>query len=612
MTMMISPSVSHGDLFHDDNIDVKYAPPVDAHSAESNPEDNSNNFNNNEKKEFFLKKWLRKLEIDGTQGFSIQQLFLLNYDLRPVEEARRKWHWYHFVFFWIADSFNINTWQIAATGVKAGLSWWVTWITVWIGYGLCAAFVTASARVGNAYHISFPVSCRSSFGIWGSLWPIINRVVMACVWFGVQSTIGGNCVELMLRSIFGNNLNVKIHNTLTGNITSFQMLSFFLFWLFQLPFIYFPPHIVRHLFTIKAIVCPIAGIAFLIWTLIKADGGGPVIHQGSTISGSEFGWAFINSVMNSLANFATLIVNAPDFSRFANKPNASIWSQFISLPICFSITCLIGILVSSASTILYGETYWNPLDVLSRFLDGYSSGDRGGVFLISFGFAIAQLGTNISANSLSAGTDMTALLPKYINIRRGGFICAVIGYAICPWNLMTSSSMFTTYLSAYSVFLSSIAGVVFCDYYILKKGYLILEDLFIANKSSPYYYFKGINWRAYIAYICGILPNIVGFVGETKTHKVPMGATYVYYFSFFTGYTASSCVLLLLTILSPINGLPDAKIFEFKFFEEWQEVEDFDIFFNQRKEQIVTSSEIDQESGSTVERQFIASTNEKC
>lgn len=604
------------EIFETTSIDSKSSPYNNNNNndIDNNNNNNENDSNNGKKKEFFLIRWLKPFEIEGTQDFTIKQLFLLNYDLRPVEEKRRKWHWYHFVFFWIADSFNINTWEIASTGVKAGLSWWVVWITVWLGYFFCGCFVTASARVGNAYHISFPVSCRSSFGIWGSLWPIINRVVMACIWFGVQSTIGGNCVELMLRSIFGNDLDSRIHNTIGGgNITSFKMLSFFLYWFFQLPFIYLPPHIVRHLFTVKAILCPMAGIAFLIWTLVKADGGGPVIHQGSTISGSEFGWAFVNSTMNSLANFATLIVNAPDFSRFANKPKAAIWSQFIALPICFSITCLIGILVSSSSTILYNETYWNPLDVLSRFLDGYSRGDRGGVFLISFGFAIAQLGTNISANSLSAGTDMTALLPKYMNIRRGGFICAAIGYAICPWNLMSSSSMFTTYLSAYSVFLSSIAGVVFCDYYILKKGLLNLTDLFIADNSSPYYYSNGINWRAYVAYICGILPNIVGFVGATKTHSVPIGATYVYYFSFFTGYAASSSVLLILTLLFPINGLPkDCKIFEFKFFEEWQNVEDFDLIFRDKELSLgIVEDEDDELYASSIEDAFAATTTSR-
>lgn len=545
-------------------------------TAYINYETNSEDLNSNStsRDQSLLQKVDDFVTIEGTEGLSLSQLFLYNYDLRPVEEARRTWSWYNYVFFWIADSFNVNTWQIAATGVQAGLSWWVTWITVILGYTLCGLFVTQSARVGNAYHISFPVSCRSSFGIWGSLWPVINRVVMAIIWFGVQSSIGGNCMELILRSIFGNDLNTRIPNTIGGDaISSFGVLSFFLFWLFQLPFIWLPPHKVRHLFTVKAIVAPICGIAFLIWTLVKADGGGPVIRQKSTISGAAFGWAFVNSTMNSLSNFATLIVNAPDFSRMANKPKAAVYSQMIALPVTFSITCLIGVLVSSASTVLFGETFWNPLDVLSGLLNQYDSKSRCGVFFISFGFVIAQIGTNISANSLSAGTDMTALLPKYINIRRGGFICAAIGFAICPWNLMTSSSMFTTYLSAYSVFLSAIAGVVFCDYYILKRGLIYLEDLYVARKSSPYYYSFGINWRAYVAYICGILPNIVGFVGATKTHVVPIGATYVYYFSFFTGFTASTAVLLVLTKIFPIGGTPEK--FEWKFLEEWQEVEHF-------------------------------------
>ncbi|VEU22762.1 DEKNAAC103818 [Brettanomyces naardenensis] len=540
----------------------------------------------------FFSRFINWVEIDGTRGLSMSQLFLYNYDLKPVEAARRTWRWYSFCFFWIADSFNVNTWQIAATGIEAGMSVWQTWGTIWLGYFFCGCFVTIAARVGTYYHVSFPVSCRSSFGIWGSLFPVLNRVFMAMVWFGVQSAIGGQCVQLMLRSVFGNDLDTKIPNKLgtSGNITSFGLLSFFLFWLFQLPFIYMKPHVVRHLFTVKAAICPIAGIGFLIWTLIKADGGGPVIRRKSTLHGSALAWAFISSMMNSLSNFATVIVNAPDFSRMAHGKQSAVWSQFLTLPISFSLTCLIGILVSSASTILYGQTYWNPLDVLSRFLDHYSSGARTGVFFISFGFSLAQLGTNISANSLSAGTDMTALLPKFINIRRGGFICAAVGFAICPWNLLSSSSMFTTYLSAYSTFLSAIAGTVFCDYFILKKGYLRLKELYLADDSSAYYYSRGVNWRAYAAYICGILPNIVGFVGATQTHKVPEGATKLYYFNFFAGYISSVASLLVLSMIFPVKGLP-CKVFERKWFEEWQNVEDFDQFFDTQLRSARTSED---------------------
>ncbi|KAI0461626.1 hypothetical protein LJB42_004697 [Komagataella kurtzmanii] len=526
-------------------------------------------------------KLLDKLVVQEEKDLSASQSFLFNFDLRPVERRRRLWSWFNYVFFWISDSFNINTWQIAATGIQAGLSWWTCWLSVWLGYSLTGIFVTVSARVGIYYHISFPVSCRSSFGVFGSIWPVFNRVVMACVWYGVQGYIGGTTMALMLRSIFGNDLNTRIPDGISSpNVTTFEFLSFFLFWLFSLPFIWLAPHTVRHLFTVKSYVVPVAGIAFLIWTIKKADGIGPVVKQPSTISGSEFGWAFIRSVMNSLANFATLIVNAPDFSRFSKTKASAKWAQLFSIPLCFSITSLIGILVSSASTIIYGETYWSPIDVLGRFLDNYTSGNRAGVFFISFAFALAQLGTNISANSLSAGTDATALLPRYITIRRGGYICAAVGLCICPWELLSSSNKFTTYLSAYSVFLSAIFGVLFADYYIVRRGWLVLNDLYNAEKTSAYTYWHGINYRAFVAYICGILPNIVGFVGATGAGSVPQGAMYVYDFNFFAGFGVSVFIYVLLCYIHPLPGVPyeiKKDLFKKGWYEEYAEVENFDV-----------------------------------
>lgn len=118
-------------------------------------------------------------------------------------------------------------------------------------------------------------------------------------------------------------------------------------------------------------------------------------------------------------------------------------------------------------------------------------------------------------------------MPRFINIRRGGFVCAAVGLAMCPWNLLSSSNNFTTYLSSYSVFLSSIAGVLICDYYVVRKGYLQVKDLYSARRTGPYFYLFGINLRAYGAYIAGILINVVGFAGAIG-RNVPVGAQYIY------------------------------------------------------------------------------------
>jgi NCS1 family nucleobase:cation symporter-1 len=232
----------------------------------------------------------------------------------------------------------------------------------------------------------------------------------------------------------------------------------------------------------------------------------------------------------------------------------------ITIPVGFAVTSFIGIIVSSSSTVIYGEAIWNPLDLLSKFLDEGGSGQRFGVFVIAMAFTLAQLGTNIAANSVSAGTDMTALLPRYINIRRGGYVCAIVGLAMCPWNLLSSSNNFTTYLSSYSVFLSSIAGVLICDYYWVRKGYLEVKELYDARKTGPYYYTWGCNWRGYTAYICGILINIVGFVDAIDVdHKynIPIGARYIYNLNFFVGFIISSGTYWLLSHFFPVPACAD-------------------------------------------------------
>ncbi|KAL8969676.1 MAG: hypothetical protein Q9183_001887 [Haloplaca sp. 2 TL-2023] len=499
------------------------------------------------------KYYVNKLAVKSEPGLTNTQLMLTNHDLKPVEPERRQWGPWNFVGFWVADSFNINTWMIASSMISGddGIAWWQSWLCVWIGYTISGFFICLTGRIGATYHISFPVVGRASFGVWGSLWPVFNRAAMACIWYGVQAWIGGHCVKLMIRSIW--TAFEDLPNTFPDQSTNTRdYVSFFLFWFFSLPAIWFPVHKIRHLFTVKAYFVPAAGLAFFIWAIRKADGLGPIVHQPSKATGSALAWGMVKGIMSSIANFATLIVNDPDFARFARKPKDALWSQFFTIPTGFAVTSFIGIIVSSSSAVIYGgNPVWNPLDLLDRFLEGANSGERFGVFMIASAFALAQLGTNIAANSISAGTDMTALLPRFLNIRRGGYICALVGLAMCPWNLLSSSNNFTTYLSAYSVFLSSIAGVIICDYYFVRKGYLQIRDLYSARPDSPYYFTFGFHWRGYAAYICGILINIVGFVGAIGK-PVPAGATYIYNLNFFCGFIVASGTYYLFCRFFPI------------------------------------------------------------
>ncbi|KAK7039483.1 permease for cytosine/purines, uracil, thiamine, allantoin-domain-containing protein [Favolaschia claudopus] len=498
---------------------------------------------------------LQRLEVAHEPGLTHSQLFLTNEDLQPVPEEKRTWTAFNFFAFWVADSFNVNTWMIVSSMVQLGLSWWQAWICVWVGYGIVAPFIVLNARPGAIFHVTFPVVARTSFGLYGSLWTTFNRAAMACIWYGVQASIGGNCVLVMLRAMWPSVNNIPNHLPASSGTTTKDFMCFFLFWLISLPAIWFPIHKIRHLFTVKAVVAPTAGITFFIWCIVKAKGVGPIIHQSSTLHGSELGWAMVSSLMSAMSNMATLVTNAPDFASRAKTPSAALLPQLLSVPITFSLVSFIGIIVSSSSVAIYGDAIWSPIDLLARFLDDSPShATRFGVWFISASFIIAQLGTNISANSVSAGCDLTALFPRFINIRRGGFVAAIVGLCMLPWNLLKSSNSFTSYLSAYSVFLSSIAGVMISEYYLIRKGHYRVADLYTTRRDGWYWYTYGINFRAYAAYIAGILINVVGFAGATG-RTVPLAATRIYQMSFFTGFGVSAIVYCLLARLAPVPGM---------------------------------------------------------
>lgn len=354
------------------------------------------------------------VEVQRKHELTYTESFLINEDLRPVLIDRREWKANNFwslhvsrsslicafcgpdidLSSWVATSFNVNTWMITSSMIQLGLSWWQACICVCIGNGLAAPYIVLNGRPGAVFHITFPVVARASFGIWGSLWCVFNRAAMACIWYGVQTSIDGEYVLVMLRAMWPSVQNIT--NTLppSSGTTTRDFMCFFLFWLVSLPAIWLPIHQVRHLFTVKAIIVPIAGITFFIWCIIKARGVGPIVHQPATVHGSPLGWAMVASITSCINSQSTIITNAPDFASRARRPSEAVMSQMLSIPIVFALVSFIGIIVSSSSQAIYGEAIWSPMDLLGRFLDGSPThATRFGVWFIAAAFALATVGS---------------------------------------------------------------------------------------------------------------------------------------------------------------------------------------------------------------------------
>lgn len=235
----------------------------------------------------------------------------------------------------------------------------------------------------------------------------------------------GQCVYLMLNAIWPS-LSSRIPNHLpaSSNTTSADLLCFFLFWLFSLPFLYIHVSKLRWLFLAKLIIAPLTGLALFIWAVVVGRGFGPVFNQPTNItSGSSVGYAFFTGLTAAIGPEATFALNMGDFCRFSKSPRATVWAQGFMMPICLSLTAFLGVTLASSSVVIYGldKPEWNALNVVGMFQS------RAAQFFVSLIFAFATLCTNIAGNSVAFGNDSSSLLPKFLTIRSGQFLCAILG-----------------------------------------------------------------------------------------------------------------------------------------------------------------------------------------
>ncbi|KAF8586429.1 cytosine-purine permease [Ramaria rubella] len=491
----------------------------------------------------FLRRLLLKLEVEKSpSSFAPQGSHWSNKDLDPVPLEERKWGMFDYFTYWLSDAFNVPNWEISSSMLAVGLSWKDAIPIVLIGYMITMVPIVLNGVTGARLHVPFPVLNRSSMGFGLSYFSILSRAILACFWLGVQGANGGECVTQMLRAIWPSYRNVSNHLPLSAGITSQGMLSYFIFWLIQLPFLLIRPSKLRYLFLAKAIIAPSCGLAMMIWAFTKT-GGGPIFAQRGTLHGSARSWAWLSCMNAVIGNYATLAINIPDFTRYARKPSDT-YIQIAIIPIMFTIVGFMGVVVTSAGSVLYGGVFWDPL----RLIDNWDN--RPAVFFAAFSFALATMGTNITANSLSAANDFSALFPRYVNIPRGSFLCAVIGGWICvPWLVLANALSFLNFMSGYTVFISPIVGIMVSDFWVLHKQKVDVPSMY--RPHGRYWYTWGINWRALVAMLLTVPPMIPG-LANAITPSLQVGATlHLYDINFLFGSTAGAAIYLVLSYLFP-------------------------------------------------------------
>ncbi|KAK9453371.1 permease for cytosine/purines, uracil, thiamine, allantoin-domain-containing protein [Dipodascopsis uninucleata] len=483
-------------------------------------------------------RFLKYIELD-----SASQDVLSNEDLDPVPPEKRNWNMRHYALFWISDNLSVSGFRNAASVMEIGLSWRLALFNVAFANVIQGAIITLNGLAGARYHIPFSIQSRASFGTYFSILFILMRMIVGIFWYGVQAYTGAECVRTMLYAIWPSFRNVKNTLPVSANIDTQFMTAYVIYFVTCLPLHYTGVHKLKWLFLVKSITTPIVSFAIMGWVIHASRAGDNALYgQGNTVHGTALAWAFMSGFNSNTGGGSTLMVNAPDYSRYARRTKDTLMTA-LAVPFTATIITFIGVTVAAGSKVLYGTILWDPLLVIDNWT---SRGGRAAAFFCAFSFYLSQLGLNIAANSLASANDMNCLLPKYINIRRGQFIAAFLGsWALTPWNILTSAPAFLAFMAGYSVWLGPICGIMVSDYFLVHKRNYDVYELY--NFHGRYFYNHGINWRAAVAFTIAWVPLLPGFLPTINgsIHTIPT-MSHLYNVGFFYGFGTSILVYYVL------------------------------------------------------------------
>jgi len=512
-----------------------------------------------------FQKLLKRLEVeDYAKGSKSEPA---NLDTRPLPLERRTFGPWEFVTLWvITGSFNIGGWTTGSSLIALGLNVWQCMITVIVGNAIVGVLCVLSGAPGAKWHIGFPIIQRASWGINGFIFVVIQRIFLACIWFSTQVYWGSQCVRTFLTALWPSfaNLDTELAN---GTLTTGDLASFFIFTVLYLPLMWIRPEKYKIPFLISCLVIIPTIFVTLVWFTSAARGAGNLVHDVtaagvSQATGSHLAWMLILGICTNISSISVHIYVQSDYTRYARRPKDQLLAQLIMVPMGTIVVALIGIICTSCAAQIFpeqeGVLLWQPYALYGALQQHYhnSSGARAAVAFGSLAFGVAQFGMVVANNGVSAGIDLSALMPRWFTIRRGMCLMSMLAFIIQPWQLMNGASKFLTVLGGYGVFLGPMTGIMFADYFLVRHRLLKLTDLYEPSAKSIYWYWKGLNWRAPVAWVMGVWITLPGFAQYVRDSHVELqGWSQLYYFSWPLGALLSIGTYCLLHRLSPIQGL---------------------------------------------------------
>jgi nucleobase:cation symporter-1, NCS1 family len=459
---------------------------------------------------------------------------LWNRDLAPTALWQRTWSTYNIAALWIGMSVVITTYTLASGLMSAGMTWAQALLTILLGNTIVLIPMMLNAHAGTKYGISFPVLCRASFGVRGANVPALLRAAVACGWFGIQTWIGGLALNALLTAAW----------PAWANVGRSVWIAFGVFWLVQVAIIMRGTEGVKKLESWAAPLLLLGGLLLLAWAVRAGNGLGRVLAESERLRGedADFWRVFPAALTASVGYWATLSLNIPDFTRYAKSQRSQLLGQALGLPTTMTAFAFIGVAVTAATMVVFGEPIWDPVVLIARI------GSPAVIIAGALVVLVAQISTNMAANVVSPANDFSNLAPRHISYVTGGLITAVIGILIMPWKLYSDAAAYIfTWLIGYSSLMGALGGILIADYWVLRRRRLAVNDLFRVD--GRYTYRAGFHPAALIALVFAVLPVLPGFL---RAATVPGGQVpnpglldQLYTFAWFVTFTLGFLLYLL-------------------------------------------------------------------
>lgn len=451
-----------------------------------------------------------------------------NKDIAPTKVKERTWNRWNIAALWVGMSICVPTYTLGGVltayfGLSVSEALW----TIFLANVIILIPLTLNAFAGTKYGIPFPVVLRSSFGIIGSNVPALIRAVVACGWFGIQTMFGGIAIHLLLSALF---------DSWAALGSKGEVIGFFIFWVANLWVVIRGSESIKLLEAVAAPLLLIVAIGLVFWAWPQASVSELLAIPANRPADASF-WGFFFSGLTAMVGFwATLSLNIPDFSRYADSQRSQIVGQIVGLPLSMFLFAGLGVLLTAASPALVGETISDPINLIGKIDSTFW------VVVAMLMIILATISTNTAANIVSPTNDFQNINPKLINQTKGVLLTGIVGVALMSWELLKKmgwldssvsvESLYSNWLLGYSSLLGPIAGIMIVDYFLIKKQQYVLPDLYVIGKTYP-------AWDA-AGFVAFLIPVALTLVAVTTSE-----IGWFYDYGWFTGSALGGIIYYL-------------------------------------------------------------------